>query len=219
MELNIVLIISLGVALTSIGELRFNMNGFVVQILAIMAESGRLTLTNVLLKQLKLDSLSTLYYVAPVCFVSNSIIFMLFEWATFPWSKVLSPMFLFTLVSNGLVAFSLNITLVMLISHTSALTLTLAGIVKDVMLVVLSIIIFRSPVSVLQYLGYAVALLSLNLHKEYKKMLQEYNIQQQQLSSIQISVHNKADEGEASKASEDTTPLLYLNSKASDLKV
>ena len=37
-----------------------------------------------------------------------------------------------------------------LISQTSALTLTLAGIVKDLMLVFLSIMVFDSPVTTLQ---------------------------------------------------------------------
>jgi hypothetical protein len=37
------------------------------------------------------------------------------------------------------------------------------------MLVVLSIVVFGSPVTPLQYAGYGVALLGLNLHKEYKK--------------------------------------------------
>ena len=43
------------------------------------------------------------------------------------------------------------------------------GIVKDIMLVVLSVVVFGSPVTPLQYAGYGVALLGLNLHKEYKK--------------------------------------------------
>jgi hypothetical protein len=47
--------------------------------------------------------------------------------------------------------------------------LTLAGIVKDIMLVALSVAVFGSPVTPLQYAGYSVALLGLNLHKEYKK--------------------------------------------------
>jgi hypothetical protein len=73
------------------------------------------------------------------------------------------------LLLNGLVAFSLNIASVMLIAHTSALTLTLAGIVKDILLVFLSMTIFEAPVTLLQFMGYTVALLALNLHKDYKK--------------------------------------------------
>ena len=55
------------------------------------------------------------------------------------------------------------------IGNTSALVLTLAGIVKDILLVVLSVSVFGSPVTPIQYGGYGVALLGLNLHKEYKK--------------------------------------------------
>jgi hypothetical protein len=57
----------------------------------------------------------------------------------------------------------------MLISHTSALVLTLSGILKDILLVFLSVLYLGSPVTPLQYGGYAWTLLGLNLHKEYKK--------------------------------------------------
>eukprot|EP01037_Dinobryon_pediforme_P037368 gene37368-44821_t len=132
------------------------MIGFTFQCGAVLAESARLVLTNLLMKQLKLDPLSTLYYVAPLCFVFVSF-------------------FLAVLLINGLVAFTLNIAVVMLIGNTSALVLTLAGIFKDLMLVCLSMVVFSSPVTQLQFLGYAVALLGLNLHKEFKKAPERFN--------------------------------------------
>jgi drug/metabolite transporter (DMT)-like permease len=168
-EVNIVSLISLGVALASVGELLFEWNGFVFQIIAIFAEASRLVLTGAILKRYKLDSLSTLYYVAPLCAVLNGICCIYFEYSEIPWSRIFSFPFFSMLIVNGLVAFSLNIASVMLIAHTSALTLTLAGIVKDILLVVLSMSIFRAPVTHLQSMGYAVALLAMNLHREYKK--------------------------------------------------
>lgn len=170
MELNIIALISLGVALTSLGELKFSWLGFICQAIGLLSESGRLTLTNILLKKLKLDSLTTLYYLAPVCFCLNALAFCFFELPTFDWSRVFNAQFILVLLLNGVVAFSLNIASVMLISHTSALVLTLSGVLKDVLLVLLSMSVFGSPVTTLQYLGYAVALLALNLHKEYKKL-------------------------------------------------
>ena len=77
--------------------------------------------------------------------------------------------FVVTMLINATIAFTLNIAVVLLISNTSALVLTLAGIVKDILLVFLSVVVFESPVTPLQYAGYGVALLGLNLHKEYKK--------------------------------------------------
>jgi drug/metabolite transporter (DMT)-like permease len=169
MELNIVSVISVGVAMTSIGEMEFSWVGFAFQAAALLAESGRLVLTNLLMKELKLDPLSALYYIAPVCCSMIGLAFLVFEFQVFPFERLLSPMFLLMLLCNGLVAFTLNIAVVMLIGNTSALILTLAGIVKDLMLVFLSVVVFETPVTQLQYLGYTVALLGLNLHKEFKK--------------------------------------------------
>jgi hypothetical protein len=169
-EFNIVSLISLGVALASLGELRFSWVGFIFQTTAIVAEASRLVMTSSILKRYKLDSLSTLYYVAPLCAILNGICCLFLESSRLPWNdRILTGSFIVMLLFNGLVAFSLNITSVMLIQHTSPLVLTLAGIVKDIMLVCSSMVIFHAPVTTLQFLGYGVALLALNLHKEFKK--------------------------------------------------
>jgi drug/metabolite transporter (DMT)-like permease len=165
----IVVVICVGVAMTSMGEAAFSLIGFTFQSLAILFESSRLVLTNILLKSLKLDPLSSLYYIAPMCSFFIGISFLVFEYDQLPWERLSDPTFLLLLGANGCVAFTLNVAVVMLISHTSALTLTLAGIFKDILLVVLSVLVFGSPVTLLQVFGYAVALTGLNLHKEYKK--------------------------------------------------
>lgn len=68
-----------------------------------------------------------------------------------------------------MIAFGLNVAMVLLISNTSAVVVTLTGVVKDILLVVLSVFIFGSPVSTIQVIGYTIALLGINTHKEYKK--------------------------------------------------
>ena len=78
-------------------------------------------------------------------------------------------LFLQLICSILVLAFALNVSVVYLIANTSALVLTLAGVIKDVFLVVLSVIVFRSPVSTTQIVGYGIAFFGLNLHKEYKK--------------------------------------------------
>lgn len=168
-ELYIIMIICIGVALTSVGESYFSWIGFTFQSLAILAESSRLVLVNVLMKQLKLDPLSSLFYIAPLCSLFIGIACMVFEWSQLPFDRIFTPDFALIMLVNGCVSFTLNVAVVLLISNTSALVLTLAGIIKDILLVVLSITVFGSPVTPLQYAGYGVALLGLNLHKEYKK--------------------------------------------------
>ena len=168
-EVYIVMIICVGVALTSVGESFFSWAGFIFQSLAIMAESSRLVLVNLLMKQLKLDPLSSLYYIAPFCATFIGIACLIFESQDLPLERMMSSDFIMIMLINGAVAFSLNVAVVLLISNTSALVLTLAGIIKDILLVFLSVTVFGSPVTPLQYAGYGLALLGLNLHKEYKK--------------------------------------------------
>ncbi len=169
MELYIVLIICVGVALTSVGESYFSWIGFTFQSLGILAEASRLVMTNLLMKQLKLDPLSSLYYIAPLCALFIGFACLIFEVQDLPFDRMQTTDFMAIMVVNAVVAFSLNVAVVLLIGNTSALVLTLAGIIKDILLVFLSIVIFGSPVTPLQYAGYSVALLGLNLHKEYKK--------------------------------------------------
>lgn len=139
------------------------------QTLAILAESTRLVLTNVLMKNLKLDPLSSLFYIAPLCACLIAPCTIYFEYSALPLDRIFSSDFAIVLGINGIVAFTLNVAVVLLIAHTSALVLTLAGIVKDILLVMLSVYVFNSPVTLIQYIGYSIALLGLNVHKEYKK--------------------------------------------------
>lgn len=169
MEVNIVMLICVGVAITSVGETYFSWTGFIFQTLAIFAESSRLVLTNVLMKQVRLDPLSSLYYIAPLCTVFTGLACLIFEVQDLPYERMQTPEFIMIMLVNGFVAFTLNVAVVLLIGNTSALVLTLAGIIKDILLVFLSVTIFGSPVTPLQYAGYSLALLGLNLHKEYKK--------------------------------------------------
>ena len=169
MELYIVGIICIGVALTSAGETYFSWTGFTFQSLGIIAESSRLVLTNLLMRQLKLDPLSSLYYVAPMSALFICLPCLYFEASELPFERMYTTEFVVTMLINAAVAFTLNVAVVLLISNTSALVLTLAGVIKDILLVLLSVTVFGSPVTPLQYAGYSVALLGLNMHKEYKK--------------------------------------------------
>lgn len=53
----------------------------------------------------------------------------------------------------------------MQIGRTSSLVLTLCGVLKDILLVIASIIIWGTPISGLQYFGYSIALCGLVYYK------------------------------------------------------
>jgi len=159
----IVFMISIGVALASHGELRFNLIGFLTQSAAVGFEASRLVMIQILLHGLKMDPLVSLHYYAPVCAIIN-LVFL-------PFTEGLAPFFELArvgpliLLSNALVAFFLNVAAVFLVGVGSGLVLTLAGVFKDILLITGSVLIFGSQVTLLQVIGYSIALGGLVLYK------------------------------------------------------
>lgn len=159
----IVFMISLGVALASHGELRFNLIGFLTQAAAVGFEASRLVMIQILLSGLKMDPLVSLHYYAPVCAVIN-LVFLPFTEGLAPFYELarIGPLIL---LSNAFVAFFLNVAAVFLVSVCGGLVLTLAGVFKDILLIAGSVLIFGSQVTPLQVVGYSIALGGLVLFK------------------------------------------------------
>ena len=166
-QLMIVMMISFGISLSTVGEQNFAIFGFVLQIAAICSDVCRMTLMDSLLLDLKLDTLSTLYFMAPLSAGAIGVGFLIFEAPTFPIA-MMTPRFMFILLLNAAVAFSLNISVILLISKTSALVMSLAGLLKDIMLVASSSIVFEIPLAHSQLVGYGISLIGLNLYRQVK---------------------------------------------------
>jgi hypothetical protein len=167
-QLLIVSIITLGVLISSVGEIRFSWIGFGLQVVALVSEGARLVMADHLLKELKLDPLSVLYYLSPLSFLLIALGFMLLEFDRFPFDSLQDPSLSGALLFSGVLAFGLNVAVVLLISNTSALVLTLGGIIKDILLVGASVALFGSPVTPLQLGGYSLSLWGMNAYKNYK---------------------------------------------------
>ncbi|GAA6034026.1 hypothetical protein JCM8097_000655 [Rhodosporidiobolus ruineniae] len=161
----IVSVISFGVALASYGEIEFEIVGFSVQLLAIVIESFRLVLVQRLLQGFGLDPISSLSYMAPVVLVANSIILLPVEGFEV-FSQALETVGVPYLLFNACLTFSLNLSSVWLIGKASGLVLTLAGVVKDILLIVGSWALLGSPITGIQVFGYAIALAGLVWFKQ-----------------------------------------------------
>ena len=74
----------------------------------------------------------------------------------------------FVLLSNAGVAFGLNVASVFLIGAASSLTLTLSGVLKDILLILGTMVLLGSTVTPLQFVGYGIALGGLVLFKTHK---------------------------------------------------
>ncbi|GAA5847293.1 hypothetical protein JCM9279_000225 [Rhodotorula babjevae] len=165
--------ISAGVALASYGELRFVFSGFLFQCFGILFEATRLVAIQKLLQGLRMDPLVSLYYYAPVCAVFNGLLVLPFEgWA--PFEQILDKVGPITLFVNCNVALLLNVSVVFLIGCASSLVLTLSGVLKDILLVTGSVVLFGTPVTMIQLVGYSIALGGLFVFKTKPEDLAVY---------------------------------------------
>jgi drug/metabolite transporter (DMT)-like permease len=159
--------ISLGVILATVGELKFNLLGFIIQFSAVFCECSRSLIMDLLLANKKIDSLSMLYYMAPFSSLTLAIGFLYMESAQLLEAKF-TPNLLVALFLNGCLSFSLNIAVIMVINNASVIVMSACGPLKDILLVVLSVLFFRTEVSSLQVVGFGISLFGMYLFREYK---------------------------------------------------
>lgn len=104
-----------------------------------------------------MDPLVSLYYFAPVCATLNALLIPVYEGSA-PFHLVWDRLGPLIMITNASCAFCLNIAVVFLIGCASSLVLTLSGVIKDILLVVGSVVLMGSTVTFLQVVGYAIAL-------------------------------------------------------------
>lgn len=75
----------------------------------------------------------------------------------------------FLLFANATVAYLVNLTNFLVTKHTSALTLQVLGNAKAAVAAVVSVLIFRNPVTVMGMTGFAVTIMGVVLYSEAKK--------------------------------------------------
>jgi len=174
-KLGNVALIVIGVALASFGEIDFVLIGFLYQLGGIVFEATRICMVEKLLNgdEFKMDPLVSLYYFAPVCAAMNVVIALLWEVPKCTMAEVYG-VGLWTFFLNALVAFALNCSVVFLIGRTSGLVLTLCGVLKDIMLVAFSVLVWGTPMSGLQAFGYSIAICGMLYYKLGQKELKPY---------------------------------------------
>lgn len=166
--LNMVLV-SVGVVVSSYGEVNFNVIGTVYQVAGIFGEALRLVLTQILLqkKGLTLNPVTTLYYIAPCSFLFLFVPWYLLEKSEMEVTQIQFNFWIF--FSNALCALALNFSIFLVIGRTGAVTIRVAGVLKDWILIALSTIIFpESTITGLNIIGYAIALCGVVMYNYIK---------------------------------------------------
>ncbi|KAL7220921.1 hypothetical protein ACSBR2_013746 [Camellia fascicularis] len=166
--LNMVLV-SVGVVISSYGEIHFNVVGTLYQVTGICAEALRLVLTQVLLqkKGLTLNPITSLYYIAPCSFVFLFVPWYFLEQPGMEVSQIQFNFWIF--FSNAICALALNFSIFLVIGRTGAVTIRVAGVLKDWILIALSTVIFpESTITGLNIIGYAIALCGVVMYNYLK---------------------------------------------------
>jgi len=116
-----ILVIACGVAIASFGEVSFNMVGIVLQLGGVVFEALRIVMVQKLLtpsNDQKMDPLVSLYYFAPACAVMNGLLSLVLEGPRMTWQHVHNVGY-GTFFLSALVAFTLNVITVLVVSHLS----------------------------------------------------------------------------------------------------
>jgi hypothetical protein len=162
----ILLFIIAATTMTIVGELKFSYTGFFVQGTSQLFECSKIVLQAVLLSEVaggkKLDAMSYVLIVAPLCFVelfgAGCALYYIVPDHSFKgvWPHLVNwwPY----LVANSCIAYALNVVIALFIKHSSAVAFILAGIAKDVVIVSASCMVFSEHISVLQAIGFMLQL-------------------------------------------------------------
>lgn len=143
--------VTLGVALASVTELEFHMGGFIAALTSCVLTGLKFVLSAQMLQgRYKLDSINMLYYMAPpsICVLFPFAVALEYskvvEWVNEPQRSTFE---LGLLVLSGVVSFILNVSLFVVLKATSSVTVTVAGNVKTVLVIGVSILIFQNAVT------------------------------------------------------------------------
>ncbi|KAK7311266.1 hypothetical protein RJT34_09288 [Clitoria ternatea] len=163
-----------GVIIASGGEPSFHLFGFIICVAATAARALKSVLQGILLSSEgeKLNSMNLLLYMAPMAVVFLLPATLIMEENVVGITLALARddvKIIWYLLFNSSLAYFVNLTNFLVTKHTSPLTLQVLGNAKGAVAVVVSILIFRNPVSVTGMLGYTLTVSGVILYSEAKK--------------------------------------------------
>ncbi|KAG5533479.1 hypothetical protein RHGRI_027603 [Rhododendron griersonianum] len=163
-----------GVIIASGGEPSFHLFGFIVCIGATAARALKTVLQGILLSSEgeKLNSMNLLLYMAPIAVLLLLPATLFMEENVVGLTLALARddiRIIWYLLFNSALAYFVNLTNFLVTKHTSALTLQVLGNAKGAVAVVVSILVFRNPVSVTGMLGYSLTVVGVILYSQAKK--------------------------------------------------
>ncbi|KHN09780.1 Putative sugar phosphate/phosphate translocator [Glycine soja] len=163
-----------GIVVASNSEPLFHLFGFLVCVGSTAGRALKSVVQGILLtsEAEKLHSMNLLLYMAPLAalillpftlYIEGNVLALTVEKAKG------DPFIVFLLLGNATVAYLVNLTNFLVTKHTSALTLQVLGNAKAAVAAVVSVLIFRNPVTVMGMAGFGITIMGVVLYSEAKK--------------------------------------------------
>ncbi|KAM4622741.1 solute carrier family 35 member C2 [Discoglossus pictus] len=175
----VVLLISGGLFMFTFKSTQFDSGGFVLVLAASCLGGVRWTLTQIIMQKAELglqNPIDTMFHLQPLMFLSLFPLFLYIEGLHIATSEQLFRShdtqgmltLLATLSVGGLLAFGLGYSEFLLVSKTSSLTLSIAGIFKELCILLLATNLLGDEMSLLNWLGFGVCISGIALHVALK---------------------------------------------------
>lgn len=173
----VLFIIMIGCCMSIHGEMRFNAVGFAFQITAQTAEVCKILLQQMVMQgSAKVDPLTMVMIMSPLCLVTLSV-GLYFFWQ--PDIIVQAQKHWVHLALNCCNAFLLNVAVATVIKYASGVSFVLAGVIKDVCIVVAAAMLFGAIVTSVQMIGFSIAVMGVAVHsiiRSRPEMAKEHGI-------------------------------------------
>ncbi|KAJ2909423.1 hypothetical protein GGI21_001897 [Coemansia aciculifera] len=174
----IVVVISVGVVLMAAGEVDFVLSGFLEAIISSAMSGLRWSLTQILLLQSRFGmnnpfaTMSRLTPVMGVCMLAFSLI-LEDPFTEMSKNKNLDTahgiaFIVFMMILGGFLAFSMVLAEFFLIARTSVITLSIAGMLKEVMMFGVAHLVFGDTMTAINFCGLLVALFGIGMYNWLK---------------------------------------------------
>jgi solute carrier family 35 protein C2 len=171
----IVIMISIGLIMFTYKSTDFVLTGFIMVLSASFLSGIRWTVSQLIMQKEKYglnNPVDMIYHVQPLMIitllpftvgfegtrVSSSVLMFRYE----EYSVLLETIALITV--GGSIAFLMEVGEFLLLAHTSSLTLSIAGIVKEVISLALAIVFQSNDISVINVIGLVVCMTGITLH-------------------------------------------------------
>lgn len=173
----IIAVMTIGVVMMVFGEVKFHLGGFILIISAAFFSGFRWALTQILLLRNPATSnpFSSIFYLAPVMFASlfllgfmvegfipliEGVVTLQGEWGTF-----MTPAFL---LFPGCIAFLMTASEFALLKRTSVVTLSIAGIFKEVVTISAAALVFEDRLTPVNFVGLLTTMVAIFAYNWFK---------------------------------------------------